>query len=153
MTNPRLPQLEALARHLADLRDGVHDGVAGRGDKERSFARTVDLLDPVARQALAEVDEQLLHGTGTVTASGVVRSSDGGTEASWTLHWPEQQRRGLPGVTLQAHFERSFHHPHLRGTTVGEWPLNVFSAADAEDLHNLVYRSDWSLVPEALHEP
>jgi hypothetical protein len=51
------------------------------------------------------------------------------------------------------------HHPHLRGATVGVWPLNVFSADDAAaelptlraiaaaDLHNLVFQSDYRIVP------
>ena len=60
---------------------------------------------------------------------------------------------------LQAHFGGGFHHPHLRGTTVHDWPLNVFSDEDAaaqlsilraiasSDLHNLVYRADYRIVP------
>src|SRR6266850_1625106 len=51
-----------------------------------------------------------------------------------------------------------FHHPHLRGTTVHDWPLNVFSEEDASaqlpilraiassDLHNLVFRADYRIV-------
>jgi hypothetical protein len=56
---------------------------------------------------------------------------------------------------LQAYFGAGFHHPHLRGTTVHDWPLNVFSHEDAaaqlsiiraiasSDLHNLVFRTDY----------
>ena len=37
---------------------------------------------------------------------------------------------------------------HLRGASVGVWPLNVFSSEDAAaDLHNLVFRSDYRIVP------
>jgi hypothetical protein len=32
---------------------------------------------------------------------------------------------------LEAHFGSGFHRPHLRGTTVQDWPLNVFSEEDA----------------------
>jgi transcriptional regulator with AAA-type ATPase domain len=65
-------------------------------------------------------------------------------------------------IALQAYFGGSFHHPHLRGTTVHDWPLNVFSGEDAaaqlsilraiasSDLHNLVYRADYRIVPAAL---
>ena len=160
----RPASLEALHRHLADLRDGVHGGAGTRRDKERLFERTVTLLDPVASRVLAEVDDDLLLGSGRVEATGVVRTRDGGVQALWTLTWPDQQRAGLPPVELRAHFEASFHHPHLRGTTVGDWPLNVFDEADAEgqlpvlrviaaaDVHNLVYRSDWSLIPAARSE-
>ena len=60
---------------------------------------------------------------------------------------------------LQAYFGGGFHHPQLRGTTVRDWPLNVFSEEDAtaqlsvlraiasSDLHNLVYRADYRIVP------
>jgi hypothetical protein len=52
-----------------------------------------------------------------------------------------------------------FHHPHLRGGTVGEWPLNVFTPEQAAaelptlraiasaDLHNLVFQRDFRIIP------
>ena len=151
--------LTALRRHFADLRDGTHGGVVTRREKEALFRSAADLLDPVARRALTEVDDALLAGSGTVEASGAVRSAEGGLEAVWTLGWPEQRQTGIPPVTLRAHYGRTFHHPHLRGATVGEWPLNVFTAEDAQaqlptlraivtaDLHNLVYLRDFRIVP------
>jgi hypothetical protein len=60
---------------------------------------------------------------------------------------------------LHAYFGAGFHHPHLRGATVGDWPLNVFSVQDATDqlpilraiattdLHNLVFQSDYRIIP------
>jgi hypothetical protein len=155
--------LEGLLRHLRDLRDGNHGGVVARSDKEASFARTVQLLAPVARDALAEVDVHLLDGTGTLEESGLRRDA-GGTRASWILTWPEQRRAGLPPLEIRAHFGAGFHHPHLRGATVGEWPLNVFSVDDAAaqlpvlraitaaDLHNLVFRADYRIVPRVTGE-
>lgn len=62
-------------------------------------------------------------------------------------------------LTLHAHYGADFHHPHLRGATVAEWPLNVsspgqaaellptFRAILAADLHNLVFQRDWRIVP------
>ncbi len=105
------------------------------------------------------MSEALLLGTGTVTTTGLVRSTDGGLEASWTLTWPEQRHIQLHPVILRAFYGRSFHHPHLRGGTVGDWPLNVFNQHDAAtelgalraiaaaDLHNLVYQRDFAIVP------
>jgi hypothetical protein len=152
--------LRGLLRHFADLRDDVHgDGAVTRADKERLFGAAVGLLDPYARQALAEMNGALLLGTGTVSATGVVPSDDGGVAATWTLGWPEQELAGIRPVTLQAFYGRGFHHPHLRGATVGDWPLNVFSDADAAaeistlraiaaaELHNLVFQRDWRIVP------
>ncbi len=146
-----------LLRHFEDLRDGTHGGLRTREDKERLFRRTADLLDAPARQALDELNARLLLGTGTVEATGVVRDQEGGLEARWTLSWPEQA--GLDPVTVRAHYGRHFHHPHLGGATVGEWPLNVFTAGDAAgqlpviraiiaaDLHNLVFQRDYRIVP------
>ncbi|POX62855.1 hypothetical protein C3492_14355 [Streptomyces sp. Ru62] len=157
-----LPHLAALARHFADLRDGTH-GEGGdtltRQGKERHFERAVELLHPYAVQVLQEFDAALLLNTGEVTASGVRRTSDGGLGAEWTLSWPEQRAAGIAPITLLAFYGRGFHHPHLRGATVHDWPLNVFTPEQAAaevptlraiatgDLHNLVFQRDYRIVP------
>ncbi len=155
--------LSALLRHFRDLRDGTHDGLAEFEDKQASFARAVRFLAPVAVQALEELNQHLLAGTGTVTDSGLQRDEDG-SWASWTLVWAEQRRAGVPPIELRAHFGRGSHHPHLRGATVREWPLNVYSARDADaqlpvlqaiaaaDLHNLVFQADFRIVPQVVRE-
>jgi hypothetical protein len=161
---PELPSsLVGLLRHFRDLRDGTHGGVASRGEKEASFARTVELLDPVARQALGEINDHLLASTGSVEQTGLQRDADG-SWASWTLTWLEQQRADVPPIELRAHFGAGFHHPHLRGGTVENWPLNVFSDEDAAaqlpvlraiaaaDLHNLVFRANYRIVPRMTGE-
>jgi hypothetical protein len=151
--------VEQLRRHFADLRDGSHAGHRSRQGREEAFTATVPLLDPYARQALAELASAFLDGTGEVAASGLVRQPDGGLEAAWTLSWPRQRAAGVAPITLRAHYGANFHHPHLGGATVGEWPLNVFTADEARaqlptlraiaaaDLHNLVYQRDFRLVP------
>jgi hypothetical protein len=75
------------------------------------------------------------------------------------LSGPEQRAAGIEPIVLQAHFGSGFHHPHLRGTTVRDWPLNVVGDGDARaqlsilraiassDLHNLVFLSDYRIVP------
>ena len=153
------PHLLALLRHFADLRDGTHgEGAVSRGDKERLFAAAVTFLDPYSRQALAEMNDALLLGTGSIT-TGLVTAADGDIAATWSLGWPEQKQGAINPVILQAFFGRGFHHPHLRGGTVGNWPLNVFSEADAAaelpilraiaaaDLHNLVFQLDYRIIP------
>lgn len=159
MPDQPIAHLAALRRHFTDLRDGTHGGAATRSVKEELFRGAAALLDPVARQALTEVDDALLAGSGTVAGTGVVRAPDGGVEARWTLAWPEQRASALAPITIHAHYGRAFHHPHLRGGTVGEWPLNVFTADDAQaqlptlraivtaDLHNLVYLRDFRIIP------
>ncbi|GAA3580740.1 hypothetical protein GCM10022419_072780 [Nonomuraea rosea] len=150
---------EALIRHFRDLRDGNHGAAVSREDKERLFGTAVELLDPVARTALGEVDADLLLGTGEVVASGVTRSHEGGLNAMWSLTWPEQRESGIQPIAVVAHYGSDFHHPHLRGNTVGDWPLNVFDAADAAaqldtlrviaagDAHNLVFQESYRLMP------
>ncbi|HYZ56801.1 MAG TPA: hypothetical protein VE733_25350 [Streptosporangiaceae bacterium] len=155
-TNTTIP---ALLRHFADLRDGTHGNVTAREDKERLFAAAVALIGPYARQVLEEMNGALLLGTGSIGDSGIRTSPDGGLAASWTLSWPEQRAAQVSPVTLEATYGRGFHHPHLRGATVGHWPLNVFDAVQAAaelptlraiaaaDMHNLVFQRDYRLVP------
>jgi hypothetical protein len=152
--------LRGLLRHFADLRDGTHGGGAiSRADKEQLFSAAVAFLDPYARRSLAELNAALLLGSGTISASGVTGPPGDDKTAVWTLGWPEQELAGRPPVTLEVFYGRSFHHPHLRGGTVGVWPLNVFSDEDAAaelptlraiasaELHNLVFQSDFRIIP------
>lgn len=157
------PHLVALLRHVEDLRDGTHGGAGPRGDKEALFERAAAWLAPVARQVLEEVDDVLLLSTGSIADSGMDREDDGTLARSWTLTWPEQRERGLAPVTLRAWFGGGFHHPHLRGATVHDWPLNVYAEDDAlellpvlrsvaaADLHNLVFQADWRIIPASRH--
>jgi hypothetical protein len=157
--------ITSLIRHFEDLRDGTHGGSASRKDKEAHFEKAVQLLAPIARQVLAEMNTSLLLDTGQLKETGLRRSADGGLNASWALSWPEQRAAGIQPIVLQAHFEGGFHHPHLRGTTVHDWPLNVLNDEDAaaqlsilraiasSDLHNLVYRTDYRIVPAVTANP
>jgi hypothetical protein len=154
-----LGHVTALIRHFDDLRDRTHGGSASRQDKEAHFARAVELLAPVARQTLEEINTYLLLDTGRVVATGLQRDAEGSMSASWDLAWPEQLEASLAPVSLLAYYGTGFHHPHLRGATVGDWPLNVFTIHDAAeqlpimraivtgDLHNLVFQADYRIIP------
>jgi hypothetical protein len=149
----------ALMRHLVDLRDNTHGGSTRRHAKEDHFVRAVELLHPVAGQVLREINTLFLLESGRITGTGSQRTPDGGLAASWVLTWSEQRSAGVSPVVLMAHFGIGFHHPHLRGATVGDWPLNIFTRADAADqfhllraiasaeLHNLVFQADYTIVP------
>jgi hypothetical protein len=54
----------SLVRHFEDLRDGTHGGSASREDKEAHFERAVQLLAPIARQVLTEMNTSLLLDAG-----------------------------------------------------------------------------------------
>jgi hypothetical protein len=154
-----------LLRHFADLRDGAHGNATSRRDKEQLFTEAVSLLDPYAHQALNEINAHLLLGTGEVTATGVQSSASGGINSVWALSWPEQRATGLNPIIIDAFYGSGFHHPHLRGGTLGDWPLNVFTweqAADelptlravaAADLHNLVFQRDYRIIPATTRGP
>jgi hypothetical protein len=157
--------ITSLTRHFEDLRDGTHGGSKSRQDKEAHFKTEVQLLAPIAHQVLTEMNTMLLLGTGALTETGLRRTGDGGLEASWVLSWPEQRAARIPPIALHAYYGGTFHHPHLRGTTVHDWPLNVFSDEDAAaqssllqaiaagDLHNLVYHADYRIVPAITANP
>jgi hypothetical protein len=151
--------ITALLRHFVDLRDNTHGGSTGREEKEDHFARAVELLDPVANQVLREMNTLLLLESGQITGTGLQRTPDGSLVASWALSWSEQRSAGVSPVVLMAYYGIGFHHPHLRGATVGDWPLNIFTRSDAADqlhllraiasseLHNLVFQADYTIVP------
>lgn len=157
---PQPAAVAALIRHFTDLRDGNHFGHVTREGKEQAFSLAVELLDAPARRVLTEFDDGLLRGTGTIETTGLSRDAHGGLVSAWLLTWPEQRAAGIAPIGLVATYGAGFHHPHLRGTTVGEWPLNVatgahadelvpiFRAIAASDLHNLVFQRDWRIVPE-----
>jgi hypothetical protein len=162
---PPIEYTASLLRHFADLRDGTHGGVTSRPDKEGVFSTEVALLDPYARQALDEINTDLLLATGEVTATGVRHAADGGLDATWLLSWPEQGAAGVNPVMIRAYFAAGFHHPHVESGTVGDWPLNVFNeqqvaaelptlrAMALADLHNLVFQlgGDWRIIPATLN--
>jgi hypothetical protein len=165
-TTPSAPgHITALIRHFDDLRDRTHGGSESRQDKEAHFAQAVELLAPVARQVLDEINTHLLLDTGRVVAAGLQRDADGGLRALWELAWPGQRSAGVAPVTLLAYYGIGFHHPHLRGATVGDWPLNVFTKHDAADelpmlraiataeLHNLVFQADYRIIPAVMRPP
>jgi hypothetical protein len=167
ITTSRSEQTGALLRHFADLRDGTHGAATSRHEKERLFAEAVALLDPYARQALEEIDADLLLGTGEVTVTGVRRSTTAGLDSVWALAWPEQRAARIKPIVIRAYFGIGSPHPHLQGGTVGDWPLNVFdehqAAAElptlrtiaAAEIHNLVFQTggDYRIIPALLHGP
>src|ERR1700747_3615513 len=123
--NATPPHITSLIRHFADLRDGTHGGSASRKEKEAHFEKAVQLLAPVARQVLTEMNTSLLLDTGQLTETGLRRTADGGLIASWVLSWPEQQAAGVEPIALQAYFGGGFPHPNLRATTVQCWTLEA----------------------------
>ena len=167
MTSSPSEHTGALLCHFADLRDGSHGAATSRQEKERLFAEAVALLDPYTRQALDEIDADLLLHTGEITATGVRRSATAGLDSVWALTWPQQRAARIKPIVIRAYFGIGSPHPHLQGGTVGDWPLNVFNehqaAAElatlrpiaAAEIHNLVFQTggDYRIIPALLIEP
>jgi hypothetical protein len=165
MSSSRHEYAGALLRHFADLQDGTHGGATSRRDKERLFTAAVALLDPHARQALDEINTELLLHTGGITATGVGRSATGVLAAVWALSWPEQRAARIKPIVIRAYFGIGSPHPHLQGGTVGDWPLNVFDQEQAAaelptlrtiasgEIHNLVFQTggDYRIIPALLN--
>jgi hypothetical protein len=113
---------------------------------------------------LDELNADLLLDTGTITATGVRDDNQGGTVAIWALSWPEQDAAGVSPVEIRAFFGIGFLHPHPRGGTLGDWPLNVFDQEQAKaelpklraiasaDIQNLVLQTggDYRIIPAVL---
>jgi hypothetical protein len=167
VSSSRLAHSAALLRHFADLRDGTHGGAASRADAERLFIAAVALLDPHVRQALDEINEDLLLDTGEMTDTHVRRSANVGLDAVWALSWPEQRAARIMPIVIRAYVGIRSPHPHLQGGTVGDWPLNVFDeeqaaaelptlrAIAAAEIHNLVSQTwtEYGIIPALLNGP
>src|SRR5258707_12248177 len=105
MTRNAIPVfVNNVTRHFKDLGDGTHGGSATRKDKEAHFEKAVQLLAPIARQVLIEINRSLLLNTGQLTETGLRRTADGGLNASWVLSWPEQRAAVIDPIMLQAYF-------------------------------------------------
>ena len=166
------PRAEDMLRHLADLVTSTYEGAASWSERRGLFHRAVELVDPVVRRVLEDTDAMFLDRTGDIVAR-TVEQDDGSVAAHWELSWPRQReatsRDGGTVAPIQviAWFHRSFNHPHLRGTTAGDWPLQVISTQDADrqepiiraiveaELHQRIFEGRWPVVPAAvrLHGP
>ena len=156
-----------LMRHLADLVARGYEGAESWPDRLAVYRRAVELLDPVVRRVLAEADTTFLEGTGEI-ARRSVEHHDGSVGEHWELSWPRQReavsRDGGPVAPVEviAWFRRSFNHAHLRGSTAGNWPLQVTSHDDAvrqepivraiveAELHQRIYEGRYPVMPVAV---
>jgi len=163
------PREVDVLRHLADLVTRTYEGAESWTDRVTLFGRAVELVDPVVRRVLEGTDRTFLDGTGEISLRSIALD-DGGVAAHWELSWPRQREAvsrdggAVPPIRVIAWFRRSFTHPHLRGSTAGDWPLQVLSAADAErqepivraiveaELHQRIFEGRWAVVPRAVRE-
>jgi hypothetical protein len=155
-----VPRTEDLFRHLDDLRTDSYEGAGPRSQRDDVFRLATELLDPVVTAVLEEVDARLLDGTGEVGHAPAASDGSGGLAARWSLSWPAQRERGVDPVEVVAWYGAAFTHGHLSGSSLGHWPLQVTSTADAArqdpivraiveaELHQRVFdaKGDWRVI-------
>jgi hypothetical protein len=159
-TGVTVPRTEDLFRHLDDLRTNSYEGAGPRAERNEVFRRAAELLDPVVTGILEEVDAALLDGTSELTREPAGDDGRGGLVARWSLSWPAQRDRGVDPVAVVAWFGASFSHGHLAGSSLGNWPLQVVDARDAErqgpivraiveaELHQRIFDArSWRVIP------
>jgi hypothetical protein len=160
---------EDLLRHLADLVARRYEGAESWAERLEVFRRAVQLLDPLVREVLTEANAMFLEDTGEV-ARHQLEQDDGSVGERWELSWPRQReavsRHGGPVEPVQviAWFRRSFNHAHLRGSTAGDWPLQVTTTDDAirqlpivraiveAELHQRIYEGRYPVMPVAVRK-
>ncbi len=156
-----------ILRHLQDLRTGTYEGVQSRKAKEELYLKGIKLLTPVAIAILEEANHLFLQGTGEMQVVGPKDNNSGELETRFELSWPEQRaaytthvsREPPPPVCIVVNYSQNFLHPHLSGSTVGYWPFQVTSKADADrqkgilsaivelELHQRIFETDWRILP------
>jgi hypothetical protein len=153
-------------RHLADLRTRTYEGRSSREERVTLFRRAVDLVDPLVRRVLGEVDEAFLDGSGTIARDDGPLGPEGDLAVRWALSWPDQRAarnvraEGPVGpIEVVASFLADFNHPHLRGSLAGHWPFQVVDEEDAArqepviraiveaELHQRIFEGTWRVVP------
>lgn len=158
------PRAQDFFRHLDDLRTRSFEGAEPREARIELFRRSVDLLEPVVHEVLAEIDAVFLDDTGEIGKS-LEQDGAGGWRAAWTLSWPTQReatsRDGgkVPPIQVLVVFTSGFTHPHLSGTVASAWPCQVTSEEDARrqepiiraiaesELHQRIFEGRWQIVP------
>lgn len=144
--------------HLDDLRTRTHAGRQSWEDKAALFAEEVERLDPVVRQAMAELSETWLDAAGEIQRVDTEADPEGHLVTRWSLSWPDQREAGIEPVQVAARFAPGRLHPHLGATRARDWPLTVLDDEDAQrqlpllrlllesELHQRIFDADWRVI-------
>ena len=158
---PGSPVLEGqLIRHLDDLRTGSYEGATTRAEREAIFRSAVELLSGTVLAALEAANLSLLDSGGTGCSPGLPMTATAGSPPAGNSAGQRSRRHRegcspdrLAPAQVRAIFPRGWTHGHLRGGRLGNWPLQVTSAADvpgfgpvigaiiAAELHEVIYES------------
>jgi hypothetical protein len=139
-------------RHVKDLKTRTYEGAPSRPEKEKVFRTAFELVTPVARRILEDINSFYLENTGELTVLPPANDGQGGLIGAWSLNWPLLKAatsrftgEPLEPLTLFAIFPLTptgamqWTHPHLALLRSGRpdgiaaaWPLQVTSTEDAE---------------------
>jgi hypothetical protein len=145
-------RVEDWRRHVVDLQNQNYEGAVSRADREVLFRKAFDLVTPVARRVLDDMNLRYLKGTADLDVCPPGLDGEGGLIGSWSLTWPllrsaKNRFTGEPleplAVTAIFPFKLSsgmqWTHPHLALRRPGlidglaaAFPFQVLSPEDAE---------------------
>ena len=145
-------RVEDYHRHVVDLQNKFYEGAVSRAEREALFGVAFDLVTPVARRVLDDLNVHFLKGTGDVEVFQPGPDGEGGLIGSWSLTWPllrtaKNRFTGEPlePLAVTAIFPLKFSsgmqwtHPHLALRRPGlidglaaAFPFQVTSPEDAE---------------------
>ena len=139
-------------RHVKDLQTRTYEGAPSRPEREKVFRAAFELVTPVARRVLEDINSFYLERTGELTVRPLANDGECGLIGGWSLNWPLLKAatsrftgEPLEPLTLFAIFPliptgaMQWTHPHLALLRSGRpdgiaaaWPLQVTSPEDAE---------------------
>jgi hypothetical protein len=145
-------RVEDYMRHVKDLQQNYYEGAVTRSDREDMFRKAFELVTPVARRVLSDINVNFLRGTGEFGVQPPGPDGAGGLIGSWTLTWLLLSRavsrfdgKALEPLALTAIFPlkptgaMQWTHPHLALRRPGlidglaaAFPFQVRSPEDAE---------------------
>jgi hypothetical protein len=145
-------RVEDYKRHVKDLQENYYEGAVTRSDREDMFRKAFELVTPVARRVLSDINANFLRGTAEFGVQPPGPDGAGGLIGLWTLTWPLLSRavsrfdgKALEPLALTAIFPlkptgaMQWTHPHLALPRPGlidglaaAFPFQVKSPEDAE---------------------
>ncbi|MFN8007323.1 MAG: hypothetical protein U0V70_09925 [Terriglobia bacterium] len=96
-------RVEDYHRHVVDLQNKWYEGASSRAEREALFRVAFDLVTPVARKVLDDINTNFLKGTGEWQVQPPSPDGEGGLIGLWSLTWPllREARNRFNGKPLE----------------------------------------------------
>jgi hypothetical protein len=145
-------RVEDYSRHVRDLQNKSYEGARSRAEREAVFRTAFELVTPVARRVLDDINVHFLKNSGEFDVRLPGPDGEGGLIGSWSLTWPLLRAavsrftgKPLEPLALTVIFPlkptgaMQWTHPHLALRRPGlidglaaAFPMQVTSPEDAE---------------------